>query len=128
MEASIAAVVRSLKSFISTPPLRPAPNEPPKLDGAAPRRPHDPLRSVIVTRQTFGLRDPLVFDGRFENRAGLHLADNTALDFLPGRLVLRVMIATIGLQLPATGVELVVRNQDIRLTTAEVDTDPVAGL
>ena len=34
---------------------------------------------MVVARNSFRLRDPLVFHGRFENRAGLHLPDDAAL-------------------------------------------------
>src|SRR5580692_6042127 len=49
-------------------------------------------RLVIVAGNTLGARDALVFHSGFENRTGVHLADDPALHFLPRRLACRIGI------------------------------------
>src|SRR5690606_28500496 len=83
-------------------------------------------RSVVVARNAFRLRDPLIFDGRFENRAGFHLPDDGPLDFLPGRLVLGIVIAALDLQLTPTLGQFLVRDENVRLAATDIDAYPVA--
>src|ERR1700681_4648575 len=51
---------------------------------------------VIVAGNTLGARDALILDCRLEDRAGLHLADDAALHFLPRGLVVRIDVAAGG--------------------------------
>lgn len=44
------------------------------------------------------MRDILIFDRVFQNRAGFHLANDSALDFLPRGLAFRIFVAACGLQ------------------------------
>src|SRR5690606_26231960 len=85
------------------------------------------VNSVVVAWNTFRLRDPLVLHGRFQNRAGFHLTNDGALDFLPRRLVLRIAVATLCIQLAAAFGQFLVRDQDIRLAATDIDTHPIAG-
>src|ERR1700733_7240546 len=57
---------------------------------------------VIVAGDALGARDALIFHRRFDDRSGVHLPDDTALHFLPGRLTCRIGVPPGGLQiLPA---------------------------
>ncbi|CVI64701.1 hypothetical protein AGR9A_Lc70003 [Agrobacterium salinitolerans str. Hayward 0363] len=51
---------------------------------------------MVVARQALGLGNALVLHGRLQNRAGFHLADDTALDFLPWRLVVGELVTALG--------------------------------
>jgi hypothetical protein len=54
---------------------------------------------MVVARNTLGLGDPLVFDSsRFQHRAGFHLPNIGALDFLPRRLARGINEAARGLE------------------------------
>ena len=72
-----------------------------------------PEGSVVVARQPLGLRDALVLDRRLEDGAGLELADEAALDFLPGGLARRVVVAPGGLERLAALQERRVVDEDV---------------
>ena len=84
--------------------------------------------SMIVARQPLRLRDPLVLHRRLQHRAGLELADDAALDLLPGRLVRRVAVAALRLQRrpPREPARLV--DQRSSRPLVQVEHHPVAGL
>lgn len=73
------------------------------------------------------MRDVLIFDRVFENRAGFHLADNGALDFLPRRLAFRILEAPSRFQSLVTRCQFFVRDQNIRRAATEIDAHTVAG-
>ena len=83
---------------------------------------------MIVARQAFGLGDALVLFRRFQNGAVAKLADETALDFLPGRLVLGELVAALRLERGAASGNFLIRDQDVGFTLIEVDADPIPGL
>src|SRR5690606_19586073 len=85
------------------------------------------LPSVAIARQAFGLGDALVLGGGLEDGPLAQLADDATLDFLPGRLVLRIFIAASRLQRRAPFRDFRLGDQDIGLTLVEVDPHPVAG-
>lgn len=78
--------------------------------------------------QACRLRNPLIFDSRLKNGAGFHLSDDTALDFLPRRLMLRIVIAAIGSQRRPARRKLFIGNQNVCRAAAKIDANPVAGL
>ena len=53
---------------------------------------------MVIARQALGLGDALILYRRFQNRAGFHLADDTALDFLLRRLVVGELITALSCQ------------------------------
>ena len=62
------------------------------------RAAHDSV-SVIVSRHAL-LRDPMIFDRRFEHHAVGELVDHAALDLLPRRLARRVAVAAAAFPAP----------------------------
>src|SRR3972149_2201273 len=84
--------------------------------------------SVTIPRRALGVGDVLVFDRRLEHHAAFQLIDHAALDFLPGRLAFRELVATLALQRLPAARELGVRYLDVRSALVEVDPDDVAGL
>src|SRR5690606_18699935 len=83
---------------------------------------------VIVSRQAARMRDILILDRIFQNRAGFHLADNGALDFLPRRLAFRIFIAARSFQGLAALGQFLIRDENIRRAATEIDAHAVAGL
>src|SRR5690606_19330008 len=83
---------------------------------------------VVVSRQATRMRDILILDRIFQNRAGFHLADNRTLDFLPRRLAFRIFIAASRFQSLAALSQFLIGNQDIRSAATEIDAHAVAGL
>src|SRR5882724_549635 len=72
--------------------------------------------------------DVVIARGQLHAGAGGLLADGRAIELLPRRLVGRVGEAAFGLQLRATLLDLLVRDQDVGAALVEVDADLVAGL
>src|SRR5438067_827409 len=83
---------------------------------------------VIVARNSAQLRDLLIFHRRLEHHAVGELIDHAALDLLPRRLALWIMVAAVLLQLRTPLGELALRDEDIRRALVEIDAHPVAGL
>src|SRR5690554_4034510 len=107
-----------------------------RLPSSKPKRPRQIGRSlgflnrynlVVVAWNTLGLGDALVLFGGLEDGAVAQLANDTALDFLPWRLVLGVFVAASRLQIrPARG-NLFIGDQDIGLPLVEIDPHLIAG-
>src|SRR5581483_7517351 len=62
---------------------------------------NDELCLVIISRHAERAGDVVVARGKLHAGAGRMLADSRAIDFLPGRLALRMGEATFGLQIGA---------------------------
>src|SRR5947209_1885684 len=84
--------------------------------------------SVIIPRHPDGAGDVVVAGGEFEAGAGGLLADIAAVQFLPGRLVLRIGEAAHRLQVRKAPLQLLLRDQDVGVALVEIDADAVAGL
>src|ERR1700730_8369097 len=72
--------------------------------------------------------DVVIAGGELHAGAGGLLADGRAVEFLPRRLVGGIGEAAFGLQIRATLLGLLVRDQNIRTALVEVDANLVAGL
>src|SRR5437868_7087848 len=83
--------------------------------------------SVIVARNARGLRDLLVFYRRLQHGAIAELIDDPALDFLPWRLMGRIFVAAHRGEVVAALLDLIIRDQDVRLALVEVDAHLIPG-
>ena len=83
---------------------------------------------MIIPRHADGARDVLIARGDLHAGAGGLLADGGAIEFLPRRLVGRVGEAALVLQLGATLLQFIARDQDVGVARVEVDANLVAGL
>jgi len=82
---------------------------------------------VIVSRRV-PLGDGLVFDGRLEHHAFVKLRHHVTLDFLPRRLMLGNWKSALFRQHLESLFEFGIVDQNIGLTTVEIDADLVIGL
>src|SRR6516164_244390 len=84
--------------------------------------------SVVIPRDADRMGDVVIAGGQLHAGAGCMLADRLAVELLPGRLVGRVGVTALGLQLRAAALQLLVRDQDVGAALVEIDADLVAGL
>src|SRR4051812_30575912 len=84
--------------------------------------------SMIIPRHADGAGDVAVARCQFETGAGGLLADGVAVELLPRRLVFRIRKSAHGLEVGEALLELLGRDQDIRVPLIEVDADTIAGL
>src|SRR5271168_5125692 len=83
---------------------------------------------MIVPRHAHGLRQALIMDRRLQHHALVELRHHLALDLLPWRLALGIVIAAVLGERGAALSEFGVRDQDVRGALLEIDPHPVAGL
>src|SRR4051812_2699071 len=83
---------------------------------------------VIIPRHADRARNVLIARGEFHAGAGGLLADGRAIELLPRGLVGRVGEAALVLQLGATLLQLIARDQDVGVAGVEVDANLVSGL
>src|SRR5687767_14898247 len=87
-------------------------------------------RSVIVTRIVV-MRDVAIFDRRLQHHALVELADQVALNLLPGRLarwhIAEAAVPDLGADLRAASGQLVRRDENVRLPLLEVDAHAIVG-
>src|SRR5436305_7500431 len=82
---------------------------------------------MIVTRYADLAGNVVIARRKFHAGAGGLLADGRAIKLLPRRLVGRVAEAALVLQLGATLLQFIARDQDIGVALVEVDANLVAG-
>src|SRR5215471_12177394 len=82
---------------------------------------------VIIAGHRF-LRDPLIFYSWSQDHAVGKLIDHGALNFLPGRLTRRILIAVALVQCRAARCQLGGGNQNIGAAFVEINAHPIAGL
>lgn len=80
---------------------------------------------MVVARNPLCLSDFLILDRWFEHHALVKLVDDTALYFLPGRLIFGEMKAPGLFQFRFSLFDFIVRDQDIGGTFPQVDANPV---
>src|SRR5262245_29097878 len=97
-----------------------------RLERGAPtaRAPGRPL--VIVARDALGFGDLLILDRRLQHHAVGKIIDDLALDLLPGRLMRRIVIAAMPLQIGAATIVFFLRDQDVGAALVEVDAHAIA--
>src|SRR5271154_3799335 len=83
---------------------------------------------MIIPGHAHRLRQALVMDCGFEHHALVKLGHHLALDLLPRRLALRILVAPVLSERGPAFVELSVRDQDISRALPEIDAYPVARL
>src|SRR5690606_10407550 len=83
------------------------------------------LPLMVVAGQAARDGDVLVFHCRLQHHSLGKLVNHRPLDLLPRRLMLRIGIATLALEIDATALDLLVRHQDIGSSLAQVDADAV---
>src|SRR5438132_1368734 len=81
--------------------------------------------SVIIPRDADRAGDVLIARGEFHAGAGGLLADGRAIQFLPRRLVSRILEPALVLQFGMALLQLGIADQDVRRTLVEVDANLV---
>src|SRR3954462_7524901 len=82
--------------------------------------------SVIVSRHAKRAGDVLVARGELHAGAGRLLADGVAIKLLPRRLVRRMLVAAIGLELGMALLHLVVGDENVGAALVQIDAHLVA--
>src|SRR5262245_4960257 len=85
--------------------------------------PYLPHSSMRMPRRAEALDDVVVARRELEAGAGRLLSHGRAVELLPGRVVLGIWIAALGLQPLAAFGEVRVGDQDVRPALAEIDAD-----
>src|SRR5262249_58212331 len=83
--------------------------------------------SVVVARHALALGNLLIFDGGLQHHAVREIIDHPALDLLPWRLVRRILIAAMALQVGAAPVVFLLADQDVGAALGEIDAHAISG-